>query len=93
MAVLVRRDGPIKQKKTAGGTGGSSLVPRIGEIIPSNASSTSLRLLHLDPGRLMAGDFIHFDSLKGCQTVVLTDEVWRGFLGEVVKKVLRQPLL
>lgn len=38
------------------GTGGSSPVPRMGEIIPSIASRRSLRSLHLDPARLRGGD-------------------------------------
>ena len=44
-------------------------------------------------GRMMTGYFLlHVGPLKGLRNAVLRDPmIWRGFLGEVVENVLRQP--
>ena len=56
-----------------------------------------MRLVHhrddptLTANRLVSGDLLHFESLKGSRNVVLSDVVRGGFLGEVVEHILRQP--
>ena len=38
----------------------------------------------------VCGDFLHFESLKRSQNVVVSDVVREGFFGEAVEHVLRQ---
>ena len=90
MAVLVRSAGPITQNVSARELEVHFPFPGwFGEsrpmcLVQHRDDST------LPPDRLVAGDLLHSESLKGSRNVALSDVVRRGFLRNVVGHILDQ---